>query len=361
MPPGTEDKKYMERCLDLARQGMGQVAPNPMVGSVIVCNNKIIGEGYHRALGQAHAEPDAIGNVTEKDLLKNSTLYVNLEPCCHHGLTPPCTDLIIENKIPRVVVGTPDPHHLVAGKGIKILGDAGIDVKTGVLENRCKELNKRFFSRHLMGRPWIILKWARSSDGYIDLERSPDSPIGPNWITSPTARILVHKWRAEEQAILTGTNTVLKDNPRLNVREWTGKNPLRIVIDRKQKLDKSHHVLDGSQKTLVFTEKDPVRAGTRGDSSETRYVKIKFDGTAEEQMLSYLHEANIISVIIEGGAFTLNRFIEKGLWDEARIFTGPVRFNGGIASPAIKGNLVKRHMIDDSLLEILYNKPFPFD
>ncbi len=355
MPQNTEDAIYMARCLELARQGAGRVAPNPMVGSVIVHGKLITGEGFHRSYGELHAEPVAIGNVASHDLLQHSTIYINLEPCCHHGRTPPCTDLIIEKRIPRVVIGTPDPNPLVAGKGIKLLREKGVEVTVGVLENKCKDLNKRFFTWHLRKRPWIILKWARSSDGFIDLERTPDSPIGPNWITSPTARTLVHKWRAEEQAVLAGTYTILKDNPRLNVRDWTGNDPLRIVIDRNLRLASSHHVFDNSQETLVFTAKNQGHTIQEAAPPKTRYAQIIFDDTAEQQMLQVLHKEKIQSVIIEGGAFTLNRFIEKGLWDEARIFTGPAMFKSGIASPAISGTAVKRIMIDNSLLEIIYN------
>jgi len=382
MPCHNDNEKYMHRCLELAFQGIGQVAPNPMVGSLLVHKDLIIGEGFHRSYGEAHAEVNAVRQVANKELLRHASLYVNLEPCSHHGKTPPCTDLILEKEIPRVVIGTPDPNPLVAGNGIKLLRENGVQVTLGVLENECKDLNKRFFTWHLHNRPWIILKWARSSDGFIDLERPASAPIGPNWITSQTARILVHKWRAEEQAILVGTNTVLKDNPRLNVRDWTGKDPLRVVIDRKLRLNSSYHVFDNSGKTLVFTEKIPaphkiteaaepakeeivqemkpdpsnMPSGNRvSDRGKTRYAEIIFDGTAELQMLKLLYRENIQSVIIEGGAYTLNSFIEKGLWDEARVFTGPAFFRNGVRSPEITGNRKESRMIDNSLLEIFFN------
>ena len=367
MPCHKDNEKYMRRCLELAFQGIGQVAPNPMVGSLLVNEDLIIGEGFHRSYGEAHAEVNAVRQVANKELLRHASLYVNLEPCSHHGKTPPCTELILEKKIPRVVIGTPDPNPLVAGSGIKLLRENGVQVTLGVLENECKDLNKRFFTWHLHKRPWIILKWARSADGFIDLERPANAPIGPNWITSRAARILVHKWRAEEQAVLAGTNTVLKDNPRLNVRDWTGKDPLRVVIDRKLRLNASYHVFDNRGETLVFTEKVPTshkiteaaepakEAIVQEMKQKTRYAEIIFDGTAELQMLKLLYRENIQSVIIEGGAYTLNSFIEKGLWDEARVFTGPAYFRNGVRSPEITGNRREIRMIDNSLLEIFFN------
>lgn len=355
MPAYTEDEKYIHRCLDLAVQGRGMVAPNPMVGAVLVHNETIIGEGFHGSFGEAHAEVNAIENVINPELLKLSCLYVSLEPCSHHGKTPPCASLIVRKGIPKIVIGTPDPNPLVSGKGISLLMENGIKVITGVLEDKCKILNKRFFTWHLKKRPYIILKWARSADGFIDFERPADAPIGPNWITSQTARILVHKWRAEEQAILVGTNTVLKDNPRLNIRDWAGKNPLRVVIDRELKLGKHHNVFDNTQETLVFID-DKANAVPVGDSGKTRYASIVFDSHAEQQMLDFLYKANIQSVMIEGGAYTLNSFIEKGLWDEARIFTGPVLFRKGVKSPEITGDSITSREFGNSVLQIIYTK-----
>lgn len=361
----TEHEKFMCRCFDLALQGQGQVAPNPMVGSVLVHNNSIIGEGFHQAFGKAHAEPNAINSLSKQELLQNSTLYVNLEPCSHFGKTPPCVNLIINKKIPKVVIGTPDPNKLVAGKGISLLKEKGTEVLVGVKESECRDLNKRFFTWHLCKRPYIILKWARSADGFIDLERPAGTPIGPNWITSPIARTLVHKWRSEEQAIMAGTNTVLKDNPRLNVREWSGKDPLRVIIDRKLKLGNHYHVFDKSQETLVFTGKqtstetekvsEPFAATVNhANTVKTRYATINFDDDPELQMLEILYRNNIQSLIIEGGAYTLTRFIEKGLWDEARIFTGTTLFKEGIRSPRITGKYLQETMIGNSLLQVIY-------
>lgn len=364
----AEHEKFMQRCLDLALQGMGMVAPNPMVGSVLVHDDRIIGEGFHRSFGHAHAEVNAINNVEQTELLEKATLYVSLEPCSHHGKTPPCADLIIKKNIPRVVIGVTDPNPHVSEKGIALLRAAGTEVITGVLENECRNVNKRFFSWHLKKRPYIILKWARSADGFIDFERPAISPVGPNWITSQTARILVHKWRTEEQAILVGTNTVIKDNPRLNVRDWSGKNPLRVVIDRELKLGSHYNVFDNTQETLVFSGRgfpsaaehgagtDPgilhIQKGLTG-SEKIRYARICFDDTAEFQMMEVLYRENIQSLIIEGGAFTLKRFIEKGLWDEARIFTGPVLFRSGIKSPEIGGSSVYSRTIGNSQLQIM--------
>lgn len=357
MPGYIKNEKYMQRCIELASQGIGMVAPNPMVGAVLVRNNIIIGEGFHSTFGQAHAEVNAINNVTRPELLKKASLYVSLEPCSHTGKTPPCANLILEKKIPRVIIGVTDPNTLVAGKGIKLLKNNGVEVISGVLENECKALNKRFFTWHINKRPYVILKWARSADGFIDFERPADAPIGPNWITSQTARILVHKWRAEEQAILVGTNTVIKDNPRLNIRDWSGNNPLRVVIDRELKLGSHYNVFDNTQETLVFTKTLLPGHDTKPlDDIKTRYARIDFDSTAEYQMLEALYRKNIQSVIIEGGAFTLNRFIEKGLWDEARIFTGSVLFKKGIRSPEIVGNSIESKEIGNSLLQIISNR-----
>ncbi len=357
MPCLTNDEKYMHRCIDLALQGKGRVAPNPMVGSVIVHDQCILGESYHQTYGETHAEPNAINQVKRPELLDKATLYVNLEPCSHIGKTPPCVNLILEKKIPRVIVGTTDPNKLVAGNGIRLLKENGAEVVLGVLEKKCRALNKRFFTWHIHKRPYIILKWARSADGFIDFDRPANNPVKPNWITSKTARILVHKWRAEEQAILVGTNTVVKDNPQLNIRDWEGRNPLRVVIDRKLKLSSHYHIFDNRQETLVFTEKIPAFSGNEsaGSKIKPRYAAITFDDTAELQMLEFLYNENIQSLFIEGGAFTLNRFIEKNLWDEARIFTGPVLFKSGVKSPAISGKSQYNHMIDKSHLHIIYN------
>ncbi len=364
MPQPAEEVKFMRRCLEISLRGKGYTAPNPMVGAVIVHRGGITGEGYHKIYGDSHAETNAIGSVKTPETLKDSTLYVNLEPCSHFGKTPPCSDLIIKCGIPRVVIGTADPNPLVSGQGISRLKENGIRVTCGLLETDCRHINRRFFTWHLHKRPWIILKWAQSADGFIDLVRAPGSPVGPNWITSKTARILVHKWRAEEQAILAGTNTVLKDNPGLNVRLWSGRDPLRVVIDRSLKLGSQHHVLDNSISTVVFTTADKTLTDN-GQSALTegtniRYVPLVFDDAVEMQMLNYLHSQDIQSLIIEGGAYTLSRFIEKGLWDEARIFTGQKHFYDGVRAPSLQGKIVRQLETGNSYLQFIYNSSSEF-
>ena len=342
-------EKYMQRCLDLAQLGIGNTAPNPLVGSVIVHNNgKIIGEGYHQEFGEAHAEVNAINSVKDKSLLKSSTMYINLEPCSHFGKTPPCADLIVENNIPRVVIGCIDSSLTVGGKGVEKLTKAGCDVIVGVLEKESRELNRRFFTFHEKKRPYIILKWAQTLDGYIALVRKNNSDK-PLWITNELARTVVHKWRAEEQAIMVGTNTAEKDNPVLNVRDFSGNNPLRIVLDRKMRLPDNLHLFDGSIPTLIFTEKD-----TRSKNN-LEYVKINFNKNVLKQLLNVLYEKEIQSVIIEGGEKLLGSFINQNLWDEARVFIGNKFFYNGIKAPQINGKLITEDNLGDSKL-FVYRK-----
>ena len=246
----TIDEKYMKRCLDLAILGNGNTAPNPMVGSVIVYNGKIIGEGYHQKCGEAHAEVNAIKSVKDHELLKKATLYVNLEPCAHQGRTPACSLLIRTKQIPRAVIGCIDTFSKVAGKGVEILTNSGCDVTVGVLEKESREINRRFFTFHEKKRPFIILKWAQTLDGFIDKMRTPDMPIKPIWITNELARTVVHKWRSQESAIMIGTNTATKDNPKLNVRDWTGENPVRVVVDRNLRIPQSAYIFD---KSIIVT------------------------------------------------------------------------------------------------------------
>lgn len=325
---------FMKRCIELASKGRGTTAPNPMVGSVIVHNNKIIGEGYHRKCGEAHAEVNAINDVSDKKMLSQSTLYVNLEPCSHFGKTPPCSDLIIKSGIPRVVVANIDPNPQVQGKGIDKLRAAGIDVISGVLENEGEALNKRFFVFQRQKRPYIILKWAQTQDGFIDVIRNSAMPQQPNWITNQYARMMVHKWRSEEQAIMIGTNTAQIDNPKLNVRDWTGKNPLRIVLDRTLRLPNTLNILDKSTPTLIFTEKETGY----NDSENCTYKHIVFDTNLLVNITNELYNRNIQSIIIEGGAKLLTSFITAKLWDEARVFVGDIHFNDGILAPRLPVN-----------------------
>jgi diaminohydroxyphosphoribosylaminopyrimidine deaminase/5-amino-6-(5-phosphoribosylamino)uracil reductase len=332
----TKDEQYMERCLDLALKGLGSVAPNPLVGSIILHNDRIIGEGYHMQYGGPHAEVNAIASVQQPELLKEATLFVNLEPCSHFGKTPPCSDLIISKGIKRVVIGNVDPFGMVTGKGIARLRNNGCEVIVGVLKNQCQQINKRFFTFHEKKRPFIVLKWAQTADGFIDTLRPPYSSQRPAWITSEKLRILVHKWRTEEPAIMVGTNTAIADNPRLNVREYTGNNPLRIVVDRNLSLPAGLHLFDNKQQTLVLNEKLDKK------SNKITYLKLPFEKelVSLPHLLNYLFDNNIQSVLVEGGQKLLQSFIDQGLWDEARVFSGPQFFGKGVEAPSIKpGNL----------------------
>ena len=334
----STDEKYMRRCLELAGLASGNTAPNPMVGAVVVHRGKIIGEGYHRVYGQAHAEANAIEAVKDPALLRESTMYVNLEPCAHHGNTPPCANLIVDRGIPRVVVGAVDSSSRVSGKGIEILKKGGCEVKTGVLEEASRDLNRRFFTYHEKQRPYVILKWAQTADGFIDRDRRKDDPIQPNWITNEVSRHLVHKWRSEEQAILVGSNTALKDNPGLNVREWHGKNPLRLLIDRDLEIDESYKLITDSLPLVLFTDKrsDPDRAEELA-SYDVEVVRLDFKDNVIRQIYEYLYNRKILSLFVEGGSYTLSQFLQSGLWDEARIFTGSRLFHSGVKAPPFPG------------------------
>lgn len=326
LPKSLED--YMQRCLFLARQGEGHVAPNPMVGALIVYNNEIIGEGYHHKYGQAHAEPNAIKSVKKAELLQHSTLYVNLEPCSHYGKTPPCADLIVNSGIKRVVIGTLDPNPKVSGRGIKILHAAGIEVIVGILENECRELNKRFFTFHLEKRPYVLLKWAQTRDGFIDTTRKDNTEM-PLQISNAITLQLTHKMRSESQSIMVSTNTVLLDNPSLTVRNWSGKNPVRIAIDRTLKVPIHFNLLDGKVQTIVFTETESRL------QPNIEYVKTDFDENSLRSILNEIFKRNINSVLVEGGAQLLQNFIQQGIWDEANIEISEQTINEGVAAPVI--------------------------
>lgn len=342
----TGENKFMRRCLELASKAEGMTFPNPMVGSVIIYEDKILGEGYHLKAGEAHAEINAVNSVTDKSKLISSTLYVNLEPCSHYGKTPPCADFIISNKIPRVVIGTIDSSDKVSGLGIKKLKDAGCEVKSGILENECRSLNKRFFTFHEKKRPYIILKWAQSADGYLDKERSDNQKTEPNWITGKPERILVHKWRASEQAILVGAETIRTDSPKLNVREWTGHDPLKIILSSSGNVDTVSFGKSVSNTTIVFTH------NSRAYIPDAQKIILKKNISSAIQISDYLYNAGIQSLFIEGGAKTLNHFISEGLWDEARIFNGPEYFRKGVKAPFLSGIHVSKTIFDGSLLEI---------
>ncbi len=342
----SDHEKYMARCLELAMNGLGYTKTNPLVGCVIVYEGKIIGEGYHHIFGGPHAEVNAINSVSDKSLLNRATLYVNLEPCSHWGKTPPCADLIIENQIPYVVIGTKDIYEEVNGRGIERLRNAGINVETGILEKESIEVNRRFFTFNIKKRPYIILKWAETADGFIAKEDHSSK-----WISNEYSRLLSHQWRAEESAIKVGTNTVKYDNPQLSSRDMKGKNPIRIVLDKDLKLPESLHIFDRTQNTIVFTE------NLKESKENLSYVQLNFDAKDFLKLvLNYLHNIGIQSVIVEGGAKLLQSFIDADLWDEARIFEAKnAFFEKGIAAP----NLSKLHSqniaIDENEFHIIFN------
>lgn len=346
----TQYEYYLKQCLDLAVLGTGKVSPNPMVGCVIVCDDKIIGRGYHIAYGQAHAEVNAINDVFEhfknaEELLKKSTIYVNLEPCSHFGKTPPCADLIISHQIPKVVIGCRDPFPEINGKGIEKLRNSGVEVIENILEKESYFLNIRFFTRISKHRPYIILKWAETANGYF-------APLNGSqkWISSEESKKLVHRWRSEEDAILIGKNTALTDNPRLNVREYEGRNPIRIVIDRNLELPSDLNLFDQSQKTIVFNQKKTDING------KIKYLEIEnFDYLA--QLISYqLYLMDVQSLIVEGGKETLELFINAGLWDEARVFVSSDTWQDGIIAPKINNSPVESQKIGPDTLNIYLNR-----
>ncbi|AWG23512.1 riboflavin biosynthesis protein RibD [Flavobacterium faecale] len=322
------NEKYIQRCIDLAKNGLGTTYPNPMVGCVIVHKNRIIGEGWHKKAGEGHAEVNAVNAVIDKALLTEATIYVSLEPCSHFGKTPPCCDLIIAHKIPNVVVGTVDPNSQVAGSGIKRLIEAGINVTVGVLEDECNELNKRFFTFHQKKRPYIMLKWAETQDGFIaPATRKEQKPV---WITGTAARQLVHKWRSDEQAIMVGTQTAIDDNPKLDVRDWTGHAPTRVVLDRHNRIPSSQNLFDGSVKTIVICE-----STTQKSTENCIFESIDFEKEIPNQIIAVLYKHQIQSLLIEGGRQLLQTFIDSGLWDEALVFTGTPYFTSGIPAPIL--------------------------
>lgn len=328
----------MQRCFHLARMGRGYVAPNPMVGCVIVAEGRIIGEGYHRQYGGAHAEVNALNSVKEKHLLPNSTVYVNLEPCSHYGKTPPCADRLIKENVKKVVICNLDPNPQVAGKGVAKLKAAGIDVVTGVLETEGWKLNKRFFTFFTQHRPYIILKWAQTADGFLDAKQ--EEPIR---ISTNISKALVHQMRAEENAILVGTQTALKDNPSLHTRRWYGKNPLRIAIDRNLKIPSTHHLLDNSQKTLIVN-------ALKNDST---HLQLNFSNNILNPLLDELYQRNIQSIIIEGGKKTLDTFIQNNLFDEIQIEIGSYCCHEGTMAPILSAHGLQqdiRHIGDATFI-----------
>lgn len=321
-----EEEKYIRRCIELAANGLCNVAPNPMVGAVIVCDGRIIGEGYHIRCGEAHAEVNAIRSVKDESLLQRSTIYVSLEPCSHYGKTPPCADLIIEKQIPRIVIGCQDPFSKVAGRGIQKLRDAGREVIVGVLEKECRHLIRRFITFNTLHRPFITLKWAESADHFIDIERTNGKPV---ILSSPLSSMLVHKKRAEADAIMVGRRTALLDNPSLTVRNWYGHNPIRIVLDRSLSLPNDLQIFDGDIPTLIFTEKK------RSEEKNITYITIDFSHNPLIQIMEELYQRKIQSLLVEGGSQLLQSFIDNGLWDEAFIEKCPSRLYSGVKAPEI--------------------------
>jgi len=340
----------MLRCIQLAKNGLGTTYPNPLVGSVIVYNGRIIGEGWHYKSGLGHAEVNAISSVEHKDLLKAATIYVSLEPCSHYGKTPPCADLIVTSGIKKVIIGSRDPNPKVAGKGIQKLLDSGCDVETGVLEGECDELNKRFFRFHQRKRPYVFLKWAESADGFIaPLLAKRSSKKEPIWISNEYSRQLVHKIRTTEQAILVGTTTVEIDNPALTARDWFGVNPFRIVIDRQLRLQEEVSVFNREVKTIIITENEKTHEGN------LLYEKIDFSENIASQICDIIYRYQIQSLIVEGGMKTLQTFIDEKLWDEALIFKGTVNFENGIAAPIFQGSQFSEEKIKEDTLQYFKN------
>jgi diaminohydroxyphosphoribosylaminopyrimidine deaminase/5-amino-6-(5-phosphoribosylamino)uracil reductase len=339
----SRDEHYMQRAFDLARLGLGNVSPNPLVGCVIVCDDSIIGEGWHMQYGSDHAEVNAIKNVDDPTLLPQSTLYVNLEPCSHFGKTPPCVDLILDKKIKKVVVSNTDPNPVVNGKGIERLKENGVNVEIGILEKGGSELNHRFFTYIQKGRPYIMLKWAQTADGFI-AKKNFDS----KWISNEQSRQLVHKWRAEEDAVLVGTRTAQHDNPSLHVKNWTGRNPTRVVFDRFLRLNDKLNLFDQSQNTLCY---NVLKHEEHHNLSLIRVDEKDFI----QHVAHDLFQRKIQSLIVEGGSQTLELFLESGLWDEARVFISPRSFEDGIEAPILQKVVLEKKMIGDDELMIYRN------
>lgn len=324
----VDHEKYMRRCLELARKGKGRVLSNPMVGCVIVNRNEIIGEGYHAIYGEAHAEVNAIRSVKDASLLSESTLYVNLEPCSHHGKTPPCADLIVEKGIPKVFIAQKDPNPQVAGKGIERLRSAGIQVEAGLLEREATELNRRFNTFHLKQRPYVVLKWAMSQNGIMDIPRN-EGQKGIYWLSAPATKKLVHKWRSEEMAILVGSRTIQVDDPRLDTRKYHGRNPLRVILSGKEQLPQNARVLMDDKPVLIFGEIEQK-------GNEVEWINTSGKNSID-LLFSELYRRSILSVLVEGGTHTLNRFIESENWDEARAIQSGTHLPEGLAAPKISG------------------------
>lgn len=337
------DHLYMRRALELAEWGRGHVSPNPLVGCVIVHQDLIIGEGYHQHYGGPHAEVNAIHTVENQVLLKEATVYVTLEPCAHWGKTPPCANFLVENEVKKVVIATVDSSPLVGGKGIEVLKNAGIEVETGVLEKEARWQNRRFFTQIEKHRPYVILKWAQTQDGFVARQN-----FSSKWISGSQSRQLVHKWRAEEDAIMVGKNTALHDNPSLNVREWVGKNPIRIVLDSRLELPKNLNLFDRTIPTVCYNS-------LKSESLDNLELVNLGDNFSIPDILKDLTNRKIQSLIVEGGTNVLSQFIENSLWDEARIFTGKAKFGAGISAPLLNQNPSETLSIGEDILNIYHH------
>ncbi|MBC7416931.1 MAG: bifunctional diaminohydroxyphosphoribosylaminopyrimidine deaminase/5-amino-6-(5-phosphoribosylamino)uracil reductase RibD [Pedobacter sp.] len=345
------DEGYMSRCLDLARLAIADVSPNPMVGCVIVLDDVIIGEGYHKKFGEAHAEPNAVQAVFERygeqanEMLRQATVYVNLEPCAHFGKTPPCADLLVKHRVKKVVIGNRDPFSGVNGLGIDKLRSAGIEVVSNILEQECRALNIRFFTRIEKQRPYIILKWAETANGYFAPQDSTQS-----WISGNLARRLTHKWRAEEDAILVGKNTALIDNPELNVRDWIGNNPIRLLIDKNLQVPTSNLLFNHVAKTVIFNE---LKTEVIGNVHYIQMENMQF--YLPQKICFQLYLMDIQSFIVEGGMNLLNQFLSANLWDEARIFRSKAAWKDGLRAPQLRADFVETLNVGEDEFSIYKN------
>ena len=338
------DEKYMRRALQLAQLGAGHTSPNPMVGAVIVGpDGTIIGEGWHRRCGEAHAEVNAVASVKDANRLKDSTIYVTLEPCSHYGKTPPCANMLIERGIPRVVVGCLDPFVKVAGRGVAMLRDAGVEVVVGVLEKECRALNERFMTAHTLGRPWVQLKWAQTADGFIALP--PEAGENPLHMSTPVTMRLMHRQRALCDAIVVGANTACIDNPSLTTRYWPGKSPLRVILSRNLSIPDNLNLLTDGLPTIVYNGVKNETAGA--------VVYVKLDTDKPQRWLEDLYRRGVTSVMVEGGTRVLQGLIDAGIWDEARIEVSPRRVGQGVTAPVINGRIVARHLIDGNTITVI--------
>lgn len=349
-------EQIMRKCISLAKQGLGNTYPNPLVGSVIIKDDRIIGQGFHSRAGLAHAEVEAIHSVENSELLKNSTLIVNLEPCNHFGKTPPCTHLIINSGIKKVIIGMPDPYPKVNGKGIKKLIENGIEVECGILKKECENLNRRYLTSIKKSRPYVILKWAQSADGYFAPPKSLRNKSQPYWLTGNSTQRLVHKWRSEEESILVGVQTIIDDNPELTVRLLDGphRNPVRIILDPNLRTPQNAKVMSTEAQTILISNK---KAEYLDNHVKVLNLKSQYNRSLITSLMEILHSENIQSVLVEGGKKTLQSFIDSSKWDEARILTAPKQLNGGIKAPVLDSGKIKinQFFVQNDKIEVYRN------